>query len=110
METLPLTASGKINRKTLMEMPLLPVTASPSPVTPCSATERILIDMWKEILGQPEIDVHDNFFELGGHSLLATKVVTRINNLGYPKITLKDLFESPTVAGFARKMESQEGN
>ena len=58
------------------------------------------------MLGARQLGVHDNFFELGGHSLLATRVISRVRRTFEIELPLRSLFESPTVAEMARRIES----
>lgn len=96
LETLPLTPSGKIDRRVL-----------PAPdrssfennyVAPETSTEVVLVDIWSEVLHLPEVSIHDDFFDLGGHSLLATQLLGRINQIFSSEISLQQLFLNPTVA------------
>jgi hypothetical protein len=63
--------------------------------------ERLITDIWQELLGIEPIGIHDNFFELGGHSLLGTRVLSRVRALFQVELTLRHLFAAPTVAGLA---------
>jgi amino acid adenylation domain-containing protein len=81
LETLPLTPSGKIDRRSLPEPdPARPELAEPF-VAPASPVEERLAAIWAEVLGVEKVGIHDDFFELGGHSLLATQVVARARRL-----------------------------
>ena len=62
-------------------------------------------DIWAEVLKLEKIGLHDNFFELGGHSLLATQVISRLCKVFHGELPLRSLFENPTVAGLAAKIE-----
>ncbi len=74
-------------------------------VPPRTATERALCRIWSEQLGTPEIGIHHNFFDLGGHSLLATQVLSRIYEGFQVELTIQDIFEQPTVAALAARIE-----
>jgi hypothetical protein len=67
--------------------------------------EELIAGIWAEVLNVEKIGIHDNFFELGGHSLLATKAVARLGKMCPRELPLRSLFENPTVAGLAAKME-----
>lgn len=71
-------------------------------VAPRTPTERQLTEIFEELLGGSRVGVHDTFFDLNGFSLLATQVAVRIYEIFRVELTLKDVFESPTVEGLAR--------
>jgi len=99
LETLPLTSSGKVDRKAL---PAPERSASEAIyVAPRTPTEEIMVDIWAQVLGVGRVGVHDNFFELGGHSLLATQVISRARDKFDLQIPLVMIFEEPTLSGFA---------
>ena len=66
---------------------------------PSTDTERFLAEIWTSLLGVDRIGIDDNFFELGGHSLLATRVLARIGDSLHVRLTLRNIFDSPTVRG-----------
>ncbi len=104
LQALPLTPHGKIDRQALPA----PDTVSPrlEGVKPCTLVEEVLVEIWRQVLGLEYVDVQDNFFDLGGHSLLATQVVSRARQAFQVELSLRDVFESPTVAGLAKSIES----
>ncbi len=106
MDALPLTATGKIDRNSLPK----PETFNRDEATyagPRTQKEETLADIWKSVLSMEEIGIYDNFFHLGGHSLLATQVISRIRETFQADLPLRKLFENPTVAGLAEKIEKE---
>lgn len=106
LERLPLTPNGKVDRRAL-PAPDAEAFAVSEYAAPRSSEEETLAALWAEVLGQPRIGIHDNFFDLGGHSLLATQLVTRMQNALGADITLRMMFEAPTVARFAELLMMQ---
>jgi acyl carrier protein len=98
MEKLPLSPNGKIDRKALPEPEIL---AGDTFTAPANEIEKMLAEMWGEILGldKEDISMEANFFELGGHSLKATILIARIHRRFDVKIPLARIFESPTIRG-----------
>ncbi len=107
MEAMPLTPSGKIDRRTL-PAPGPAATDYAREGAPCTPTESILCELWARILGLPAIGVGDNFFDRGGHSLLATQLISEINELFSLALPIRSLFESPTVADFAGRIQADD--
>ena len=101
LDAMPLTPNGKIDRRALPE----PGEARPALqlayVAPRTPFEKILTDIWAEIIGVERVGIHDNFFELGGDSLLATRVVSQVLKQFELELPLQSLFHSPTVAEMA---------
>jgi acyl carrier protein len=71
--------------------------------------EKTVAEIWFQVLHVERIGVHDDFFELGGHSLLATQVVWRVRNALKIDLPLRALFEHPTVASLAVRVEEAQG-
>jgi acyl transferase domain-containing protein len=64
-----------------------------------------ITEIWRRLLGIPDVGPHDNFFELGGHSLLATQIVARIRDVLGVELAASALFETPTIALLAAEVE-----
>ncbi len=103
---LPKNANGKIDRAELLELPEEP--AAPAAGAPRTPTEEILCGLWAELLERPSVGIHDDFFALGGHSLLGTRLMARVRQLFAPALSLRTLFEEPTVAALAAHIEGRE--
>jgi len=107
VEALPLTPSGKVDRRALQRLPT-ELAAKLDRVAPRTPMEQTLADIWKQLLKHEQVGVHDNFFELGGHSLLATQLVARIYQAVGIHLPLRRLFETPTVADLAMAIVEQQ--
>jgi acyl carrier protein/SAM-dependent methyltransferase len=101
LDALPLNANGKIDRRALPAPDALRPEMDESYVAPRGAVEEQVAAVWRQVLGIARVGVHDNFFDLGGHSLIATQVVSRLCDAFGLELPLRQLFESPTVAGLA---------
>jgi amino acid adenylation domain-containing protein len=99
LEAMPLLPNGKIDRKSL---PVPDLGArSEELVPPRNDLERAIAAAMAQVLGMPAIGIHDNFFSLGGHSLLAAQLTSRLNRELGLSLTLRALFDGPTVAKLA---------
>jgi amino acid adenylation domain-containing protein len=109
LETLPLTASGKVDRQSLPGPDSSRPELDTPYVEPETAVEKELAKMWAEVLGVEQIGIHDNFLDLGGHSLMATQIISRVINRFRVELPVKSLLEAPTVAEMAAVIAEHEG-
>jgi amino acid adenylation domain-containing protein/non-ribosomal peptide synthase protein (TIGR01720 family) len=98
LPSLPLTANGKVDRRALPAPSFR--NDSDSIVLPRTATEEILVGIWKDVLGLEIVGVHDNFFELGGDSILSIQIISQANSVGL-LLTSRQIFQHPTIAELA---------
>jgi thioesterase domain-containing protein len=106
LPALPLTPNGKVNRKALPEPESSRPELSVHFVAPQTTTEQSIANVWCAVLGIDQVGVYDNFFELGGHSLLGTQVISRLQELFQLPVPLRTIFEEPTIAGLARRIDT----
>jgi amino acid adenylation domain-containing protein/non-ribosomal peptide synthase protein (TIGR01720 family) len=114
LPALPLSPNGKVDRRALpapgAERPELDRPYEP----PRTDAERLLAELWQELLRLDRVGVHDNFFELGGDSILSTQLAAKAARRGL-RITPRQVFEQPTVArlaavaGTARRVAAEQG-
>nr|WP_244239126.1 non-ribosomal peptide synthetase [Corallococcus carmarthensis] len=108
LEALPLNTNGKVDRKAL---PAPQGTALASTyVAPSTPAEEQLAALFIQVLRVQRVGVHDDFFALGGHSLLATQLVSRVRSTFRVELPLRALFEAPTVAALAERLQSLTPN
>ena len=101
LDSFPLTANNKVDRKALPR----PTSDTAAAVSPMGGLEVQLAAIWAELLGVPSIGATDDFFELGGHSLLAARLVARVvSELGIEP-ALATLFEHPVLSDYASALE-----
>lgn len=109
MKAWPLDRSGRTDRSALSAMADQAVDAAQFVQLikqPKSEIEKIIADVWMEVLKLDKISTDDNFFEIGGHSLAATKATARLTRILQSDIQLKGIFEAPTVSLFAEWIQS----
>ncbi|MGB3189381.1 MAG: phosphopantetheine-binding protein, partial [Limnoraphis sp.] len=105
LESLPLSANGKVDRQALAA----PVSLSSQPrnfIAPRTPIEQDLARIWEDLLEVHPISIDDNFFEIGGDSLLATRFISRVKQIFQIELTLRDFFEEPTINTVAEYIET----
>jgi amino acid adenylation domain-containing protein len=105
LEALPLNANGKVDRRALAQMVLVE-ERSHDLSEPRTPTEELIAGILAGLLKRDRVGVGDDFFDLGGHSLLATRLVSRLSTELGVQLSLRTVFEAPTVAGLAAAVES----
>jgi non-ribosomal peptide synthetase component F len=101
LDQLPLSTSGKVDRRRLPQPNDDRPALVENFVAPRTPIEQEVAGIWEQVLKVRKVGINDNFFALGGHSLLATRVITRVNESLQVEMPLRAMFEHPTVAGFA---------
>jgi amino acid adenylation domain-containing protein/FkbM family methyltransferase len=101
LESLPLTSQGKVDRRRLPPPERREVELGSVYVSPGTALEEAVAQIFREVLGIEDIGVYDDFFALGGHSLLVTQVLNRIYEIFEVKLSMGSLFEAPTINDLA---------
>lgn len=107
LEHLPLTDTGKVDRRLIPDFLATPRQSNPHRVPPRTVLEKALADYWCEILAIEEVGVHDHFMDLGGHSLSAMRLVTRLRANRGADLSVADVLENPTIAMLAQRIETR---
>ncbi|HSO33700.1 MAG TPA: amino acid adenylation domain-containing protein, partial [Labilithrix sp.] len=107
LDALPLTSSGKVDRKALPAPAFARATAVY--VAPRDPTERAIVEVYQHVLGRETVGIHDDFFALGGHSLLAMRVVARVRSVLGVELPVRDLFEATTPSALAERLVARSG-
>jgi amino acid adenylation domain-containing protein len=107
LDQLPLTATGKVDRRALPIPKAMPQTLARTSVKPRDTLEMQLTRIWEQVLKIQPIGVHDNFFELGGHSLRAITLLAQIEKTLHKRIPLVTLFREPTIARLAHSLREE---
>ena len=108
LDSFPLTPNGKVDHQALRALDQATVDDSEAPVVPPrTPTEEAIAALWQKVLRQPRVSIRDNFFASGGHSLSAVNLIGRINRELGSALPFQVLFESPTIAGLARRVDRE---
>lgn len=103
LDAFPLTPNGKVDRRAL-PAPEAAVGTSEEIIAPRTPEEAALVKIWSELLSLPSVDVRANFFDLGGHSVLGTRMLSRIEHEFGVELSLRALFEAPTLEQMAARV------
>jgi hypothetical protein len=108
LKRLPLTLNGKVNHAALPTLEDIKGWSRRAGeyVAPQTEVEEIVAGIWATLLRVPQVGRYDNFFQLGGHSLLATQVVSRVREALHVELTVRSLFEHPTVNQLSTDIET----
>ena len=106
LEHFPRTPNGKIDRKALSDTDESLFEAETAYIAARTPYQEVLASIWTQVLNLDRIGIADNFFDLGGHSLLATRVINRIQTSFNIDLPVRYLFDSPTIAALADKVQS----
>jgi acyl carrier protein len=104
IDAMPMTPNGKVDKKALAAQDIASVE-SVKYIAPRTDIEKLVADIWIELLGIEKVGIHDNFFELGGHSLIAVQVMARIEKETGKRLPLAILFENSTVEKLSLMLE-----
>ena len=107
LDQLPLARNGKVDRKALPRPDAHRPELSSPYITPRSATEQAIAEVWQEVLGIESVGVDDNFFDLGGHSLDAVRVHAMLKARFGDELSLVQLFQFPTISSLAALLRQE---
>jgi amino acid adenylation domain-containing protein/non-ribosomal peptide synthase protein (TIGR01720 family) len=110
MDRLPLTLTGKVNRKALEEPADSQLELGNDFVPPQTDTEEFLVKVWKDLLRRPQVGIRNNFFDLGGHSLIATQMIAKVYQKYHVELPVRKIYESPTVFELAQAINAAVQN
>ncbi|MBQ1641812.1 MAG: amino acid adenylation domain-containing protein, partial [Oscillospiraceae bacterium] len=106
IESIPVTRNGKLDKRALPE---IEARTGREYIAPVTETQKLICEIFGEILGVEKVGIKDSFFEMGGHSLRATRLVNSIEAKTGARIALKEVFTSPTPEQLAQIADSKSG-
>ena len=101
LDAMPLHPNSKLNRKALPAPEEVLVGSETAYEAPRTPVEKLLAEIWMDVLSVEKVGINDDFFEVGGQSILATQFITRVQQVLPGKLSLQAIFETPTIAGLA---------
>ncbi|KJD32012.1 hypothetical protein PW52_16000 [Tamlana sedimentorum] len=107
VEDFPRTASGKINKKALPKPEYKRPENAPVLKKATTKTQKIIVKIWEDLLGIPEIGIYDNFFDMGGTSLLAQKISIKISKETNKKLPVTKIYQFPTIEALSFILEGK---
>jgi amino acid adenylation domain-containing protein len=108
LNKLPLTPSGKLDRKALPEAACIRPDLEEALVAPRTHIEKKLEQLWAQLLGLDQVGIHDNFFDLGGHSMLAVRLLARINKEFGVDLPLISLYQATTIQQIGEALSAEQ--
>jgi amino acid adenylation domain-containing protein/non-ribosomal peptide synthase protein (TIGR01720 family) len=106
LSRMPLTPSGKLDRKALAQSAALPMGSGAAAEAPRTPTEELVAGLFCEVLKAERVGMKESFFDLGGHSLLATQLVSRIGLVFDLELPIQTVFDNPTVSSLAAALDT----
>lgn len=107
LDSLPLTANGKVDRQAL---PKIDVESEDVFIAPRTPAEEEIAGIWTRVLGLEKVGIRDNFFDLGGHSMLAVRLISEIENAYGKKVPLSFLYRGATVEALAKEIAGDKSD
>ena len=107
LDALPLTPNGKVDRKALPAPEASDLLTGPAYQPPVTTAERLLVELFEDVLKRSPVGIHDNFFDLGGHSLLAMRVLSRVADRTGARLPLRTFFDATTLAALAATIDRE---
>ncbi|HVG21077.1 MAG TPA: phosphopantetheine-binding protein [Blastocatellia bacterium] len=108
LDAIPLTSTGKVDRRSLPTPSESLLESEADFVAPHNDVEEVLAGIWSDLLGRGQVSTTRNFFELGGDSLTAAQVIYRVRDIFQVELPVRKLFEAPTVAGLSQVLVANE--
>jgi acyl carrier protein len=106
VSSLPMTPSGKVDRKALERLDAVELPSATTYEAPRSELQTALVGIWQAALGRQEVGIHDNFFHLGGHSLLAVVICLKMKEVLGIEIPLRWIFLNPTIESLSARIQA----